>query len=338
MSKTFETDIVIIGAGPVGLFTVFEAGLIKLKCHLIDSLPIPGGQLAEIYPKKPIYDIPGFPEILAGDLVENLMEQIAPFKPEFTLGEKAEKLTKLDDGRWCVETTSGTKHIAPNVAIAGGLGVFTPRKPQIANISSYEDKGVDYMIKDPEKYKDQCVVISGGGDSALDWSIFLADVAKEVYLVHRRTGFRGALDSVEKVMKLAETGKIKLVTNAEVDELLGEEKLSRIGVSIKGNESKTYIDAEYFIPLFGLKPTLGPIGDWGLALEKDSIVVDTSDYSTNLDGIYAIGDINTYPGKLKLILCGFHEGTLMVQSAFKRIYPDRNLVLKYTTVNGVNGF
>ena len=176
------------------------------------------------------------------------------------------------------------------------------------------------------------------GDSALDWSIFLADVAKEVYLVHRRTGFRGALDSVEKVMKLAETGKIKLVTNAEVDELQGTEKLNKVGISIKGDDSKTFIDAEYFIPLFGLKPTLGPIGDWDLALEKDSIVVDTSDYSTNLEGVYAIGDINTYPGKLKLILCGFHEGTLMVQSAFKRIYPDKNLVLKYTTVNGVNGF
>ena len=185
------------------------------------------------------------------------------------------------------------------------------------------------MIKDPEKYRDQRVVISGGGDSALDWSIFLADVAKEVYLVHRRTGFRGALDSVEKVMKLAETGKIKLVTNAEVDELQGTEKLNKVGISIKGDDSKTFIDAEYFIPLFGLKPTLGPIGDWGLALEKDSIVVDTSDYSTNLEGVYAIGDINTYHGKLKLILCGFHEGTLMVQSAFKRIYPDKNLVLKY---------
>jgi len=338
MSKTFETDIVIIGAGPVGLFTVFEAGLIKLKCHLIDSLPVPGGQLAEIYPKKPIYDIPGFPEILAGDLVENLMEQIAPFKPAFTLGEKAEKLDRQADGKWCVTTNLGTKHIAPNVVIAGGLGVFTPRKPQIPNIASFEDAGVDYMIKDPEKYRDKTVVISGGGDSALDWSIFMADVARDVYLIHRRTAFRGALDSVEKVMKLAEAGKIHLVTNAEVDELIGDEKLSAVGATLKGEESKRFIDTDYFIPLFGLKPTLGPIADWNLDLEKDSIKVDTTDYSTNQEGVYAIGDINTYPGKLKLILCGFHEGTIMVQSAFKRIYPDKNLVLKYTTVNGVNGF
>ena len=337
MSKTIHTDIVIIGAGPVGLFTVFEAGLIKLKCHLIDALPIPGGQLAEIYPKKPIYDIPGYPSILAGELVEKLMEQIAPFKPGFTLGEKAEKLEQLDDGKWCVTTDHGTRHIAPNVAIAGGLGVFTPRKPPIENISQFENKGVDYMVKDPEKYRDKKIVISGGGDSALDWSIFLSDVASEVSLVHRRTGFRGALDSVEKVMHLAEAGKINLITNAEVDEIHGNGHLQDVSIKIKDAENKT-ISADYFIPLFGLKPTLGPMGDWGLEIEKGSIKVDTTDYSTNLEGVYAIGDVNTYEGKLKLILCGFHEGTIMVQSAFKRIYPDKNLVLKYTTVNGVNGF
>ena len=337
MSKRIETDIIIIGAGPVGLFTVFEAGLIKLKCHLIDALPIPGGQLAEIYPKKPIYDIPGYPSILAGELVENLMEQIAPFNPGFTLGEKAETLEKTEDGKWCVTTNEGTQHIAPNVAIAGGLGVFTPRKPPIENINNFENKGVDYMVKDPEKYSGKKIVISGGGDSALDWSIFLSEVASEVSLVHRRNGFRGALDSVEKVMNLAEQGKINLITNAEVNQICGNGHIESVGIKMKDAEEKM-ISADYFIPLFGLKPTLGPIGEWGLDIEKGSIKVDTTNYSTNLEGIYAIGDVNTYEGKLKLILCGFHEGTIMVQDAFKRIYPDKNLVLKYTTVNGVNGF
>jgi thioredoxin reductase (NADPH) len=274
---------------------------------------------------------------LAGELVDNLMEQIAPFNPGFTLGEKAQTLTKMEDGNWCVTTNEGTKHIAPNVAIAGGLGVFTPRKPPIDQINKFEKNGVDYMVKDPEKYRDKRIVISGGGDSALDWSIFLSDVASEVSLVHRRTGFRGALDSVEKVMNLAEQGKINLITNAEVNQISGNGHLQSVGIKIKDAEDKI-IEADYFIPLFGLKPTLGPIGEWGLEIEKGSIKVDTTDYSTNLEGVYAIGDINTYEGKLKLILCGFHEGTIMVQSAFKRIYPDKNLVLKYTTVNGVNGF
>lgn len=335
--SVIETDIIIIGAGPVGLFTVFEAGLIKLKCHLIDSLPMPGGQLAEIYPKKPIYDIPGYPTIMAGELVDKLMEQIAPFHPGFTLGEQAEKLEKMEDGRWCVTTDKGTKHVAKNVAIAGGLGVFTPRKPPISNLLDYEQCGVDYIIKDPEKFRDKRVVISGGGDSALDWTVILADIASECTLVHRRTGFRGALDSVEKVMHLAHTGKVKMVVNAEVDELIGVGSLKSVGISIK-DMPKEYIETDYFLPLFGLMPTLGPIANWGLELNKDSILVNTLDYSTNLDGIYAIGDVNHYEGKLKLILCGFHEATLMVQSAFKRIYPDKNLVLKYTTVNGVTGF
>lgn len=337
MSKIIETDIIIIGAGPVGLFTVFEAGLIKLRCHLIDALPIPGGQLAEIYPKKPIYDIPGYPSILAGELVDNLMEQIAPFNPGFTLGEKAETLEKTEDGKWCVTTNEGTKHLAPNIAIAGGLGVFTPRKPPIENIHKFEKKGVDYMVKDPEKYRDKKIVISGGGDSALDWTIFLSEVSSEVSLVHRRENFRGALDSVEKVMNLAAEGKINLITNAEVNEIEGNEHIEKVGIKVKDSDDIA-VTADFFIPLFGLKPTLGPIGEWGLNIDKGSIKVDTTDYSTNLDGVYAIGDINTYEGKLNLILCGFHEGTIMVQSAFKRIYPDKNLVLKYTTVNGVNSF
>jgi len=210
-----QTDILIIGAGPVGLFTVFEAGLLKLRCHLIDSLGQPGGQLTEIYPKKPIYDIPGYPTVLAGELVDNLMEQIKPFNPGFTLGESAQTIDKVGEKMYQVTTSKGTVHQAPVIMIAGGLGVFTPRKPPIPGIADYEDKGVAYVIRDPEVYRDKKVLLAGGGDSALDWTIFLADVAKEVTLVHRRDSFRGALDSVEKVMELAESGKINLVTNAQ---------------------------------------------------------------------------------------------------------------------------
>lgn len=332
-----NTDIIIIGAGPVGLFTVFEAGLLKLRCHLVDSLGMPGGQLSEIYPKKPIYDIPGYPSVLAGELVDNLLKQIEPFKPQFTLGERAEKLTKIDDKMWKLTTSKGTEICAPVVAIAGGLGCFEPRKPPIENIAEFEDRGIDYVIRDPEKFRGKRVVVAGGGDSALDWSIILAGLASEVVLVHRRTSFRGALDSVEKVMELAHEGKIKLITNAQVTGLNGSSHLESVVIEEDGKENYA-VDTDYFIPLFGLAPKLGPIGEWGLEIEDNAIKVDTFDYSTNVKGIYAIGDINTYPGKLKLILCGFHEGTLMVQSAFKYIYPDQKLSFKYTTVAGVNGF
>lgn len=332
-----KTDILIIGAGPTGLFTVFEAGLLKLKCHLIDALPQPGGQCAEIYPKKPIYDIPGFPEVLAGTLVDNLMEQIKPFEPGFTLGERADTIEKLDDGSFIVTTNKGTKHHAPVVAIAGGLGSFEPRKPPIPNIRDFEDKGVAYMIKDPEVYRNKRVVIAGGGDSALDWSIFLADVASQVTLIHRRNEFRGALDSVEKVKELKDLGKINLVTAAEVVGVGGADELELITVQ-KGEETYN-IETDAFIPLFGLSPKLGPIANWGLEIEKNAIKVDnTLDYQTNVPGIYAIGDVNTYPGKLKLILCGFHEATLMCQSAYAKIHPDKRYVMKYTTVGGVTGF
>lgn len=332
-----KTDILIIGAGPVGLFTVFEAGLLKLKCHIVDALAQPGGQLTEIYPKKPIYDIPGYPSVLAGDLIDNLMEQIAPFKPGFTLGERAETIEKLEDDSYVLTTNRGTKINAPVIAIAGGLGCFEPRKPPISNITDFEDKGVEYIIRDPELYRDKKILIAGGGDSALDWTILLADVAKEVTLVHRRTSFRGALDSVDKVMELAQAGKINLVTEAQVVGLNGEDKLDSVVIKDKEKNEKP-VEVDHFIPLFGLSPKLGPIGEWGLNITKNAIEVDTVDYSTNIPGIYAIGDINTYEGKLKLILCGFHEGTIMVQSAFKRIYPDAKLSFKYTTVAGVNGF
>ena len=332
-----KTDILIIGAGPTGLFTVFEAGLLKLKCHLIDALPQPGGQCSEIYPKKPIYDIPAFPEILAGDLVDNLMKQIQPFQPGFTLGERAQSIQTLDDGTFIVTTNKGTKHHAPIVAIAGGLGSFEPRKPPIPNIADFEDKGVEYIIRDPELYRNKDVVIAGGGDSALDWSIFLTDVASSVTLVHRRNEFRGALDSVEKVQELKDKAKIQLITPGEVVGIVGEQKLT--GVTIKQADSVFEKPCDHFIPLFGLAPKLGPIADWGLEIEKNAIKVDnTLDYQTNIPGIYAIGDVNTYPGKLKLILCGFHEATLMCQSAYKRIFPDKRHVMKYTTVGGVEGF
>jgi thioredoxin reductase (NADPH) len=333
-----KTDILIIGAGPTGLFTVFEAGLLKLKCHLIDALPQPGGQCSEIYPKKPIYDIPGFPEILAGDLTKNLLEQGKQFEPGFTLGERAETIEKQEDGSFIVTTNKGTKHHAPIVAIAGGLGSFEPRKPAIERITDYEDNGVEYIIKDPEFYRDKKVVISGGGDSALDWSIFLTDVASEVTLIHRRNEFRGALDSVEKVGELTKSGKIKLITPAEVTELHGNGKIETVTVTPKEGEA-FQLETDHFIPLFGLSPKLGPIGNWGLDIEKNAIKVDNSlNYQTNIPGIFAIGDVNTYPEKLKLILCGFHEATLMCQAAYRIINPGKRLVLKYTTVSGIDGF
>jgi thioredoxin reductase (NADPH) len=334
-----KTDILIIGAGPTGLFAVFEAGLLQLKCHLIDALPQPGGQCSEIYPKKPIYDIPGFPEVLAGDLVNNLMEQIKPFQPGFTLGERANTIKKLEDGTFVVTTNKGTKHNAPIIAIAGGLGSFEPRKPLIKNIDSFEDKGVSYFIKDPEVYRDKRVLIAGGGDSALDWSIYLANVASEVTLVHRRNEFRGALDSVEKVQTLKNLGRINLITPAEIVGLKGTDVLEAVVIQKSGDSDVEIIyEVDEFIPLFGLSPKLGPISDWGLEIEKNAIKVDTFDYQTNIPGIYAIGDVNTYPGKLKLILCGFHEATLMCQSAYQRIFPDKKYVMKYTTVGGVSGF
>ena len=332
------TDILIIGAGPTGLFTVFEAGLLKLRCHLIDALPQPGGQCSEIYPKKPIFDIPAYPEILAGDLTDKLMEQIKQFEPGFTLGERADTIEEQEDGTFIVTTNKGTKHQAPVVAIAGGLGSFEPRKPPIPNIANFEDKGVEYIIREPEMYRDKNVVIAGGGDSALDWSIFLTDVARSVTLIHRRNEFRGHLDSVEQVQKLKNEGKINLITPAEVKGIVGVDKVEGVEV-VQSKEEAFILECDHFIPLFGLSPKLGPIADWGLEIEKNAIKVNNAlDYQTNREGIYAIGDVNTYPGKLKLILCGFHEATLMCQSAYKRIHPDKKYVMKYTTVGGVTGF
>jgi thioredoxin reductase (NADPH) len=334
-----ETDLTIIGAGPVGLFAIFEAGLLKLRCHLIDYLPQPGGQLSEIYPKKPIYDIPGYPTILAQELIDNLLKQAEPFKPTFTLGERVEGLQKNGDRDFVVTTNMGTKVHSKAVVIAGGLGCFEPRKPEVEGLSAFENgKGISYMILDPEKYRDSKMVLAGGGDSALDWTIFLSDIVKELTLVHRSESFRGAPDSVNKVMRLAEEGKINLLLNSGLSAISGNGVLQEVTVENLKTKELQAISADYLIPLFGLSPKLGPIENWGLNLDKNAIEVNTEDYSTNIEGLYAIGDINTYKNKLKLILCGFHEAAIMCHSAYKYINPGIKYTMKYTTVNGVNSF
>lgn len=332
-----NTDICIIGAGPVGLFAVFETGLLKMRCHLIDALPQIGGQLSEIYPHKPIYDIPGYPTVKAQELIDNQLKQIEPFHPTFTLGERVETLNKLEDGSFELISNEGTTIRCKVVVIAAGLGSFEPRKPAVQGLEEFEGKGVSYMVKNPEHFRDQRVVLAGGGDSALDWTIFLADIAKEVTLIHRSDSFRGAPDSAEKVFNLANEGRIRLLLQSNLTSVHGNGRINKIGVTDK-SKVESFIEADSLIPLFGLSPKLGPIADWGLNIDKSAIEVDTFDYSTNVSGIFAIGDINTYPGKLKLILCGYHEAALMAQSAFKYVFPDQKLSFKYTTVNGINEF
>ncbi len=333
------TDIAIVGAGPVALFAIFEAGLLKMRCHLIDYLPQVGGQLSEIYPKKPTYDIPGFPSVLAQELVDNLVKQAEPFNPSYTLGERIESLEKIGDRDFVLTTNMGTKINAAVVVIAGGLGCFEPRKPEVENLVQFENgKGVSYMVLDPEAYRDKNLVIAGGGDSALDWTIFLANVAKKVTLVHRSESFRGAPDSVNKVMALAAEGKIDLLLNTNLTKVSGDTVLQNVTVVDSKTKEEKVIVADNLIPLFGLSPKLGPIENWGLNIDKNAIEVNTDDYSTNIEGVYAIGDINTYKNKLKLILCGFHEAALMSHSAYKYINPGVKYTMKYTTVNGVNEF
>lgn len=336
MSEIIKTDLCIVGAGPVGLFAIFEAGLLKMKCHLVDYLPQAGGQLTEIYPKKPIYDIPGYPIVGAQELVDNLLEQAAPFHPSFTFGERVEEVVKTDEG-FELTTHLGTKIACKVVVIAGGLGCFEPRKPAIPTLSKFESKGVDYMVLDPEKYRNKKVVIAGGGDSALDWAMFLANIASELTLVHRGETFRGAPDSAEKIKTLHEQGKLDLVLKSNVTNLSGDGLLENVTIeTLDGVQS--HKEADYFLALFGLSPKLGPIANWGLKVDKIAIEVNTKDYSTNVPGIYAIGDINTYEGKLKLILCGFHEAAMMAQSAYEIINPNKKATVKYTTVNGIQGF
>ncbi|GGH13554.1 ferredoxin--NADP reductase [Sphingobacterium alkalisoli] len=337
MNNIIQTDICIIGAGPVALFAVFEAGLLKMRCHLVDALPQIGGQLSEIYPQKPIYDIPGYPAIKAQELIDKQMEQIKPFSPTFTLGERVDALEKQTDGSYVVSTSENTKIHCQVIVVAGGLGCFEPRKPDVEGIFDFEKKGVDYMVKNPEIYREKKLVIAGGGDSALDWTIYLSDIAQEITLVHRSDSFRGAPDSADKVYELAKKGKINLLLSHNLLGVQGNGSLSHVKLVNKVKE-EFLIEADHFIPLYGLTPKLGPIANWGLNIDKNAIAVNTFDYSTNIERIYAIGDINTYPGKLKLILCGYHEAALMMQSAFKYVYPDQKLSFKYTTVNGVNIF
>ncbi|MCX2481674.1 NAD(P)/FAD-dependent oxidoreductase [Pedobacter sp. MC2016-15] len=334
-----STDIAVIGAGPVGLFAIFEAGLLKMRCHLIDYLPQIGGQLSEIYPKKPIYDIPGYPSVLAQELVDNLLEQAKPFHPGFTLGERIESLEKRGEADFVLTTNMGTVIESKVVVIAGGLGCFEPRKPAVEGLEQFENgRGVNYMILDPEKYRGQKMVIAGGGDSALDWTIFLADVVDELTLVHRSESFRGAPDSVNKVMELAESGKINLILNSNLKSVSGEGKLESVEIVHNKTLEVTNVESDHLIPLFGLSPKLGPIEAWNLNISKSAIEVNTDDYSTNIPGIYAIGDINTYTNKLKLILCGFHEAALMSHSAYQYMNPGVKYTMKYTTVNGVAEF
>ena len=331
-----DTDIVVIGAGPTGLFTVFEAGLLGMRCHLVDSLTKPGGQCAEIYPNKPIYDIPAYPEIMAGELIDKLLEQIKPFSPGYTLGETAEKLSK-SKGKFLITTDKNTQISAKVITIAGGLGNFEPRKPVIDDLNKFEDNGLQYSIVDPKKFQGKNVVISGGGDSALDWTIVLSEIANKVTLIHRRNQFRGAVDSVNKIQQLKDKNKLDIITPTVLKTLNGKNKLESIDVAI--DNKIINIPTDYLIPLYGLVPKMDVFKSWGLEIEKNAIKVNNSlDYQTNKEGIYAIGDINYYPGKLKLILSGFHEAAIMCHSAYQIINPGKKNILKYTTVSGISGF
>ena len=331
-----KTDIIIIGAGPTGLFTVFEAGLLGLKCHIIDSLVKPGGQCSEIYPNKPIYDIPAYPEIMAGDLIHKLLDQIKPFNPGYTMGESAVELKKID-GEFIITTSKNTKIKGKVVAIAGGLGNFEPRKPNLENIDKYEENGLVYKIINKDDFKDKNVVISGGGDSALDWTLELSKIAKKVTLIHRRNEFRGAVESVKQIQKLKDKNIVDVITPAQLVAINGRDKVESI--DLKVNEEIVTIETDFIIPLYGLIPKMNIFKNWGLNIEKNAISVNNAlDYSTNIKGIYAIGDINHYPGKLKLILSGFHEAAVMCHSAYNYINPDKKNILKYTTVSGIKGF
>ena len=331
-----KTDIIIIGAGPTGLFTVFEAGLLGLKCHIIDSLVKPGGQCSEIYPNKPIYDIPAYPEIMAGDLIHKLLDQIKPFDPGYTMGESAVELKK-SDGEFIITTDKNTKIKGKVVAIAGGLGNFEPRKPNLENIDKYEENGLVYKIINKDNFQDKNVIISGGGDSALDWTLELSKIAKKVTLIHRRNEFRGAVESVKQIQKLKDKNIVDVITPAQLVAINGRDKVESI--DLKVNEEIVTIETDFIIRLYGLIPKMNIFKNWGINIEKNAISVNNAlDYSTNIKGIYAIGDINHYPGKLKLILSGFHEAAVMCHSAYNFINPDKKNILKYTTVSGIKGF
>jgi thioredoxin reductase (NADPH) len=330
MSERITTDVVIIGAGPVGLFAVFELGLLDLKCHLIDILGKPGGQCAELYPEKPIYDIPAYPVIGALELVDKLQEQIRPFGPVFHFGQQVEKVEKQADGSFLVGTDAGTEFLAKVVVIAAGGGSFQPKRPPVPGIEGYEGTSVFYSVKKMDDFRDQEIVIVGGGDSALDWTLNLQPIAEKITLVHRRDDFRGAPHSVEQMRALVAEGRLDLVIG-QVSALEGEGG-ALSGVVIKKNDGASVtVPATRMMPFFGLTMKLGPIADWGLNLHENLIQVDTEKFETSEPGIFAIGDINTYPGKLKLILSGFHEAALMSQAAKRICAPDKRIVFQYTT-------
>jgi len=330
MSEIIQTDAVIIGAGPVGLFAVFELGLLDIKAHLIDILPKIGGQCAELYPEKPIYDIPGLPVVTGQELTDRLLEQAKPFNPTFHLSQMASALTKLDDGRWKLTTDTGTEIIAPVVVVAAGGGSFVPKRPPIAGIEAYEGKSVHYAVRKMEQFRGKNILIAGGGDSALDWTINLAPVAAKLTLVHHRDGFRAAQHSVNQMRELAAHGKINFEV-ASVKALHGNGGQLH-AVTLANSEKKEWEHAcDTFVPFFGLTIKLGPIAEFGLNLTENLVAVDTAKFESTTPGIFAIGDINTYAGKLKLILSGFHEAALMAQAAFHIVKPNEKLRFQYTT-------
>ena len=323
-----KTDAVIIGAGPVGLFAIFELGLLNISCHVIDNLDKPGGQCAELYPEKPIYDIPSRVNITGQELTNDLLSQAKPFKPVYHLSQQVEKVTKLDSNEWLVETSINKKIQAKCIVIAAGAGSFVPRKIPIENIHSLEEKNILYAIRNKSKLEGKDLLIVGGGDSALDWTNDLSKIAN-VTLIHRRKEFKAAPDSVSKMLKLEKEKKISF-SLGQINNIQ-DLKNGKIKVTVKNDDyDKDYL-VDFLLPFFGLKMELGPIADWGLNLEENLIKVDTKKFETSVSSIFAIGDINTYPGKLKLILSGFHESALMAQEAFKYCFPDKKNVFRYTT-------
>ncbi len=329
MSDVIQTDAVIIGGGPVGLFAVFELGLLDIKCEVIDILDRAGGQCAELYPEKPIYDIPGYPVISGQELTDKLLEQAAPFSPGYHFNQMVEELEKLEDGTFRLKTDDGTEFHASVVIIAAGGGSFQPKKPPMPGIDDYEGTSVFYSVKKMEQFRGKDILIVGGGDSALDWTLNLQPIANSMTLMHRRDAFRASPDSVQKMHALCADGKMTFKMG-QVTALEGDNG-QLTGVQIKGPDGEEHIACNTMLPFFGLTMKLGPVANWGLNLDENLITVDTEKFQTSEPGIFAIGDINTYPGKLKLILSGFHEAALMAQVAFKIIHPDERLVFQYTT-------